>query len=73
VWIDSDTARIVKTELVLGGSDRVVTTFTFDKRFQIAVPAEMRESFRDGRASIEGRAIYGQFRQFGVSTEETLR
>jgi hypothetical protein len=73
VWIDSDIGRILKTELVLGGSDRVVTTFRYDERFQIAVPADMQESFGGGRVSFEGRAIYGQFRRFGVSTEEKLQ
>jgi hypothetical protein len=73
LWIESDTGRIVKTELVLGGSDRVVTTFRFDERFQIAVPADMRESFGGGRVSIEGRATYGRFRRFSVSTEEKLQ
>jgi hypothetical protein len=73
LWIESDTGRLVKTELVVSGNDRVTTTFQFDERFQIAVPIELRESFVVGRTAIEGRATYGQFRQFAVSTEETIK
>lgn len=50
----------------------MTTTFQFDERFQIAVPIELRESFVVGRTTIEGRATYGQFRQFVVSTEEKI-
>ncbi len=70
--IESDTGRIVKTELVVG-DDRVTSTFRFDERFQIAVPIEMQESYTIGRTAIEGRATYGQFRRFGVSTEEQFQ
>jgi hypothetical protein len=73
LWVESDTGRLVKTELVVLGNDRVTTTFQFDERFQIAVPIELRESFVVGRTAIEGRATYGQFRQFVVSTEETIK
>ena len=73
LWIESDSGRIVKTELVVAGGDRVTSTFRFDERFQIAVPTEMQESFTIGRMAIEGRATYGQFRRFGVSTEEQFQ
>ena len=72
LWIESGTGRLVKTELVVSGNDRVTTTFQFDERFRIAVPIELRESFVVGRTAIEGRATYGQFRQFVVSTEEKI-
>jgi hypothetical protein len=69
-WIESGSGRIVKTELIVSGSDRVTTTFRFDERFQIAVPVDIREAYVTGRTAIEGRATYGQFRRFGVSTAE---
>jgi hypothetical protein len=73
LWIESDTGRILQTELVVAGNDLVTTMFRFDERFQIAVPIEMRASFSVGRTAIEGRAEYGQFRRFGVTTDEQLQ
>lgn len=73
VWVDSGTGRILRTEMVVSGNDRVMTTFRFDERFQIAVPAEMHESYGAGRTSVEGHATYGQFRRFGVTTEEKIQ
>jgi hypothetical protein len=34
---------------------------------------EMQESYTIGRTAIEGRANYGRFRRFGVSTEEQFQ
>jgi hypothetical protein len=67
LWIESDTGRLLKTEMIVSGNDRVTTTFQYDERFQIAVPIESRESFGSGRTAFEGRATYGRFRQFGVT------
>lgn len=69
VWIEASSGRVMKTELNVGISDRIVTTFRYDERLQLAVPAEMRESYRVGRTAFEGKATYGQFRRFGVTTE----
>jgi hypothetical protein len=73
VWIESDTGRVLQTELVVSGGDRVVTRFRWDERFQIAVPVEMSESFAVGNTAIERRATYGDFRRFAVTTEEQLQ
>jgi hypothetical protein len=72
LWIEAGTGQILKTELVAGGTDHVTTTFEFDDRFEIAMPHEMHESFVAGRSAVEGRATYGQFRRFTVTTGEQV-
>lgn len=86
IWIDQPTGRIMKTELRMetGGSvvgrgvvmrnrSEVVTTFQFDERFQIAVPAEMRENHFYGTTDVAAVAKYGRFRRFDVKTEESVK
>jgi hypothetical protein len=72
IWVERATGRVVKTELVVSPDDRIVTTFQFDDRFEIAVPIEMRETYSSGPAYYLGVATYGRFRRFGVSTDETI-
>jgi hypothetical protein len=72
IWIERETGRVVKTALAVSADDRIVTSFRFDERFAIAVPVEMRESYSSGPAHYLGVATYGQFRRFGVSTEEKI-
>jgi hypothetical protein len=73
-WIDPS-GRILMSELV--ASNRQIRA-TIDVSYQsepllgLLVPVEMREHY-DGRKTdsvIEGRASYGKFRQFKVSTNE---
>ncbi len=73
IWIESETGRVVKTELAVGELDSIVTSFRFDERFQIAVPLEMREEFWMDNESVVGVATYDRFRRFDVSTEEQFR
>jgi hypothetical protein len=72
-WIDGASGRITQTELKLRGGDRVMTTFTYDERLQLDVPAEMRDVAWVGQTSITGVATYSNFRRFGVVTAESLR
>ena len=71
-WVDEATGRVMKTELELRSrgrkfADRITTSFAFDERLQLAVPAEMQDSY--ARASdMSGVATYGQFRTFQVPT-----
>ncbi len=81
-WIDEATGRVLKTELLLGGSANstlpsaaaieVVTVFRFDVDLGVIVPIEMRErhTFRDDEMT--GIATYGRFRRFGVQTDEKI-
>ena len=82
-WIDADTGRIDKTELVLATSAmvaRLVTTYRNDERLGMAVPVEMREEYsiaddarsRQRARRITGFARYDDFRRFEVSAESSL-
>jgi hypothetical protein len=82
-WIDADTGRIGKTELVLATSAmvaRLVTTYRDDERLGIPVPVEMREEYtiaddartRQRARKVTGFARYDGFRRFEVSTESSL-
>jgi hypothetical protein len=86
VWIEADTGRVLRTELrlVVGASlsgtsgmamrstVEIDTRFAVDADLGIALPVEMTEAYLLGGSSIRTEATYGRFRQFGVSTEETL-
>jgi len=76
-WIEWDTGRVMKTELLIGNAHHVVTSFRVDEALQIAVPVQMHDWYF-GRYSgwisthghwssrgvaIEGVATYGQFRK----------
>ena len=71
-WIDGATGRVVQTELTLRGGDRVMTTFAYDERIQLDVPAEMRDIAWIGQTSVTGVATYSNFRRFEVLTAESL-
>ena len=73
IWIESESGRVVKTELAVDELDNIVTSFRFDERFQIAVPHEMREEFWTDSESIVGVASYSRFRRFDVTTEEEFQ
>jgi len=73
LWIDGSSGRVTQTELSLRGGDRVLTTFAFDERLQIDVPAEMRDVAWAGQMSITGVAMYSNFRRFEVLTAESIR
>jgi hypothetical protein len=64
---------VVQTELKLRGGDRVMTTFAYDERIQLDVPAEMRDIAWVGQTSVTGVATYSNFRRFEVLTAESLR
>jgi len=72
-WIDGESGRVLQTELETSVGDRVMTTFTFDERLGLDVPAEMRDiAWHDGTV-VTGVATYTNFRRFDVSTGEEFR
>jgi hypothetical protein len=74
-WIEEGTGRVVKTELQLGGTAfpvRIVTLYAFDEELGINVPVQMEDWYPDGRGEFRGKATYGKFRRFQVSTGEEL-
>ena len=81
-WIEASTGRVVRTELVLGASAprqglspiEITTTFKYDDELQLVVPIEMQELYPGTRTGdIRGKATYGRFRRFAVTTDETLK
>jgi hypothetical protein len=73
IWLERDSGRVVKTELVASELDNIVTLFKFDPRFQIAIPVEMREEYWTDTESIVGVASYSRFRRFNVTTDEEFQ
>jgi hypothetical protein len=74
-WIDSVTGRILRTEHISEDTSvRAVVDVTYkaEPGLDLLVPAEMRENYliRKSEVRIDGRATYGRFRQFTVTTSE---
>ena len=72
-WIDAESGRVLQTELETSAGDRVLTTFTFDERLGMDVPAEMRDVAWHEGTVVTGVATYANFRRFEVLTDETFR
>ena len=74
-WIDPDTGAVLMSELVM---DNRAVRATINVSYQsepvlgFLVPAEMREHYEAQGQSIDGRATYGAFRQFQVTTNEVI-
>ncbi len=78
VWIDSRTGRFLRTELISEDTEvRAVIDVSYraEAGLDLLVPAEMRETYELRRTltRIDGRATYGRFRQFTVTTSEKLK
>ena len=74
-WVDSVSGRILRTEQV--SEDTAVravidVTYRAEPGLDLLVPSEMRENYliRRSELRINGRATYGRFRQFIVTTSE---
>ena len=72
-WIDGASGRVLQTECDTNTADRVMTTFAYDERLQMDVPAEMRDLSWSSGSPVTGRAVYTNFRRFGVATTEKFR
>ena len=75
IWLDSRTGRVLQTEMVSVGTDlraEVSVTYRSEPGLDLLVPREMREIYTIARSDlrIDGRATYGKFRRFTVSTTE---
>ena len=74
LWI-VPTGEIVRTEIAFldaGLRALVSTTFAFDERFGVEVPKEMEEIYTLRRSEVKGKATYGRFRKFGVTSSEVI-
>jgi hypothetical protein len=76
VWLDGTTGRILRTELISEDTDiraAIDVIYKVESALgDLLVPAEMRENYtlRRSDTRIDGRATYGRFRQFTVTTTE---
>jgi hypothetical protein len=77
MWIEEETGRVVKTELVAtlppytGKVAVIETDFAYDPDLKINVPREMRDWY--AWKEFQGVARYQRFRRFQVQTEESFR
>jgi hypothetical protein len=74
-WIDSSNGRILHTEFTSQDtslSATIYVTYKSEAGLPVLVPEEMREIYtmQRGETRIDGRAKYGRFRQFTVTTTE---
>lgn len=75
VWLDSTNGRILRTELISEDTElraAIDVTYKSEKGFDLLVPEEMREVYnvRVSDTRIDGRATYGHYRKFSVTTDE---
>lgn len=75
VWLDSTNGRILRTELISEDTEiraAIDVTYKAEKGFDLLVPEEMREVYnvRSTEMRIDGRATYGHYRKFSVTTDE---
>lgn len=74
VWV-LPTGEVVRTEigfLDAGLHAVVTTTFGLDERFGVEVPKTMEEVYMLRRSEVRGKATYGRFRKFGVTSTEVI-
>ena len=74
-WIDHVTGRILETEIISQDTTlraEINVRYKVEPGLPVLVPEEMREIYTIQRLEtrIDGRATYGKFRQFTVSTTE---
>lgn len=88
-WLDPDSGRILKTEMILlsgGVRFRVLVTYKMQERIALMAPGMMEETYelepagsidaaRSGPSGnrIEGSALYSNFRSFNVDTSTIIR
>ena len=75
-WIDPATGAVLISELEMTNDDvsgTINVSYQSEPALGFLVPAEMRERYTARRALIEGRATYGRFRRFLVTTDEVIR
>jgi hypothetical protein len=75
IWLDSGTGRVLQTEMISANTELRADINVFYKAepgLELLVPGEMREIYviRRNDTRIDGRATYGRFRQFTVTTTE---
>ena len=75
-WVDPATGAVIISELEMLNDDVSATvnvSYQSEPALGFLVPAEMRERYTARRTVVEGRATYGHFRRFSVTTDEVIR
>jgi hypothetical protein len=77
VWVEPDTGRILMTEVIVEGPTVLTTiqvSYQAEPLVGFLVPVEMHETYvsRKRNYKIEGTAVYSNFRQFTVKTDEKI-
>ena len=75
IWLDSTDGRVLQTEMISEDTDLradITVSYKAEPGLELLVPGEMREIYliRRNGTRIDGRATYGRFRQFTVTTTE---
>ncbi len=75
IWLDSTDGRVLQTEMISEDTDLradITVSYKAEPGLDLLVPGEMREIYlvRRNGTRIDGRATYGRFRQFTVTTTE---
>ncbi len=74
-WVDPSTGRILRTKVRASvGALTMETTVTYRRSDTLGIwaPAEMEESYNQPSETIEGKAVYLNFRRFQVSTDVNI-
>ncbi len=77
-WVEPDTGAVLRSEMILGGTQRlavratITVTYRLEPSLGFRVPVEMRERYenprRDGDDVITALATYSDFRRFDWRT-----
>jgi len=78
VWADPATSRVLMTELIVEAKtvrSTIRVSYQSEPIAGLLLPVEMRETYvvKKRFYTLEGTATYGNFRQFNVTTAETIR
>jgi hypothetical protein len=74
-WVNPETGAVHMSELQMDNrkvSATINVSYQTEPLLGFLVPAEMRERYEAGGVTVEGRARYGKFRQFQVTTKEHI-
>ena len=77
LWVDPDTSRVLLTEFIVEAKtvrSTIRVSYQSEPIAGVLVPVEMRETYviKKRFYTFEGTATYGNFRQFSVTTVESI-
>jgi hypothetical protein len=77
VWVDPETSRVLMTELIVEAKtvrSTIRVSYQSEPIAGLLLPIEMRETYvvRKRFYTFEGSATYSNFRQFSVTTAESI-